>query len=142
MFKPDFLYALIGGIFIGLAAAGMLLANGRIMGISGIVGGLLRPQTKDILWRGMFLLGMLAGGLAIPHLGFTIMETPFDRGLAAAIGGGLFVGVGTALGNGCTSGHGVCGISRFSIRSIAATMTFMVLGIAAVALFNFAVGGL
>lgn len=123
--------SLAGGLLVGLAAALLILLNGRIAGISGIVGGLLRPQRDDVGWRVAFVLGLLAAPVAwiavaaAPrlHVGAT---TPV---LVAA---GLLVGVGTRLGSGCTSGHGVCGISRGSLRSIAATATFMAAGFAVV----------
>lgn len=127
---------LIGGILIGLAATGMLWTNGRVMGISGILGGLLRPNKSDSTWRMIFFIGLFCGALIIPLLGFTIMSTPFDRGLVSALVGGLLVGFGTTLGNGCTSGHGVCGTSRLSPRSIIATLVFMFLGILSVAVME------
>ena len=133
---------LLGGIFIGLAATGLLWANGRIMGISGILGGLLNTKNTDQPWRVSFLLGLILGSFLIPSFGFSVMETPFPRGLMAAAIGGLLVGLGTSLGNGCTSGHGVCGISRFSMRSIAATITFILSGIVSVFVFNTFFGGL
>ena len=123
------LYPIIGGVLIGLAASGMLWANGRVMGVSGILGGVLVRTNKDVLWRALFLSGIVLGSLLIPKIGFSIMEVPFSRELWAAGVGGLLVGVGTTLGNGCTSGHGVCGVSRFSPRSLAATAVFMTLGI-------------
>lgn len=140
--NPDFVNALIGGALIGLAASGMMWSNGRIMGISGILGGLVTDQSKDTFWRILFVVGVIVGSLLIPLIGFTVMETPFDRSLFAAIGGGLFVGVGTTIGSGCTSGHGVCGLSRFSGRSLAATLVFMALGIATVAIIEKVIGGL
>lgn len=142
MFNQDFLSALIGGIFIGLAASGMFWTNGRIMGVSGILGGLLNIKAKNHLWRLLFLLGILIGSLFILKLDFTIMEIPFERGIASAIVGGLLVGIGTTISNGCTSGHGVCGISRFSARSIVATIIFITLGILSVAIFNSLIGGI
>ena len=141
MVNSDFISALIGGVLIGLAASGMMWANGRVMGVSGILGGLLTPQAKDVLWRILFLAGIVIGSFFIPRLGFSIMEIPFDRGLASALVGGLLVGVGTTVGNGCTSGHGVCGISRLSPRSFAATAVFMILGIVTVGIFKMFLGG-
>lgn len=142
MVNSDFVNALIGGICIGLAASGMMWANGRVMGVSGILGGLFKPKDKDVVWRILFIGGILTGSFLIPQLGFSVMEVPFDRGIASALIGGLFVGVGTTIGNGCTSGHGVCGISRFSPRSIVATIIFMVLGITTVGALNSLFGGL
>jgi uncharacterized membrane protein YedE/YeeE len=114
----------IGGLLIGASAAIMLLFNGRIAGISGIVGGILGTQPTDRPWRFAFLLGLVGGGL----LGFGVMPTQFgvsSTPLAGLVAAGLFVGIGTRLGSGCTSGHGVCGLSRMSPRSIAATGIFM-----------------
>ena len=119
--------SLAGGLLVGVAAAMLLLFNGRIAGISGIVGGLLRPVRGDIGWRAAFIAGLLAAPLAwlafaaAPRL-HVAASTPM---LVAA---GLLVGVGTRLGSGCTSGHGVCGLSRGSLRSLAATATFMAAG--------------
>lgn len=128
--------ALMGGALIGLSAGMFLWLNGRILGVSGIVGGLLTPKPKDIAWRVLFVLGVLIGGFVIQEMGFSINKESFSRGIWSAIVGGLLVGVGTTLGNGCTSGHGVCGISRFSIRSIIATMAFMITGMATASLFG------
>ena len=128
--------ALMGGALIGLSAGMFLWLNGRILGVSGIVGGLLTPKPKDIAWRVLFVLGVLIGGFVIQEIGFSINKESFSRGIWSAIVGGLLVGVGTTLGNGCTSGHGVCGISRFSIRSIIATMAFMITGMATASLFG------
>src|SRR5690606_12695396 len=112
----------------------------RITGVRGILGGLLRRPTADFLWRAAFILGILVGGALIPLFGYTVLEVPFSRGLMAAAGGGLLVGFGTSLGNGCTSGHGVCGISRMSTRSIMATLTFMFFGFISVYFYKFIVG--
>lgn len=128
--------AILGGILIGIAASLMLLLNGRVSGISGIIGGLLNPQKSDISWRVCFLLGLLIGGLTLSvHMPQSMIQksagTPVDFVLA-----GFLVGFGTLLGNGCTSGHAVCGISRFSLRSLVATMTFILFGIISVVLFR------
>lgn len=123
--------SLIGGLLIGLASALFILANGRIAGISGILGGLLRPMRGDISWRLAFLLGLIvAPGLVyafIPYSAPTI-----DADIGTLIAAGLLVGVGTRYGSGCTSGHGVCGLSRLSPRSLAATLAFMGSGMLAV----------
>lgn len=120
--------ALLGGVLIGLSAAVFILFNGRIAGISGIVGGLLKPANKaDALWRGAFVAGLIIAPLAYQLVTTTpkvIINTPWP-GLIVA---GLLVGFGARLGSGCTSGHGVCGISRLSPRSIVATLTFMATG--------------
>lgn len=118
--------ALIGGGLIGLATGLTLLLNGKIAGISGVVGRILRPAPGDVAWRVWFLLGLVAGGAA------TFAVYPPSRTLELAGGGalvmaiaGLLVGLGTRVGGGCTSGHGVCGISRGSTRGILATVSFM-----------------
>jgi len=121
------LASLGGGILIGLAAALLLLANGRVAGISGIAGGLLRPARGDIGWRLAFLLGLVAAPLA--WLAFQAMPpAQIDHSPALLTVSGLLVGIGTRFGNGCTSGHGVCGIARFSPRSLVATLGFMLAG--------------
>lgn len=121
--------ATLGGCLIGTAAAMMLYTTGRIAGISGIVGGLLKPSSGgERMWRGAFVGGLVAGG-AFTHLllNESVPEIPLDY--ISLIAGGMLVGFGTRLGNGCTSGHGVCGLSRFSGRSLAATLTFMTTGV-------------
>ena len=123
--------SLLGGILIGSASALFILANGRIAGISGIVGGLLRPRAGDLIWRIAFLLGLILA----PLLVFAFMPpvtVTIDAGTEILIIAGLLVGVGTRYGAGCTSGHGVCGLSRLSMRSLIATMAFMAAGMAAV----------
>lgn len=121
----DFLLALIGGLMIGTAAVLLMASNGHIMGISGIVKRLLPPVATDWLWRALFVLGVVLSPLvASVFMGelptVTITKNPFVLLIA-----GLIVGVGTVIGNGCTSGHGVCGLPRLSMRSIVATGTFM-----------------
>jgi uncharacterized membrane protein YedE/YeeE len=123
--------SLAGGILLGLASAVFILVNGRILGISGIVGGLLRPSPGDTGWRISFLLGMLAA----PLLYGAVVGLPpvrIDASWATLLAAGLMVGFGTRYGSGCTSGHGVCGLSRLSPRSLAATLTFMAAGFATV----------
>lgn len=123
---------LAGGLLIGAAAALLLAANGRIAGISGVVGGLLGAQSSgDRRWRSLFVLGLLGGGLLMAKLA-GLSYTPVAGSLAVTLIAGLLVGLGTRMGSGCTSGHGVCGIARFSRRSIIATLTFMGAGIATV----------
>lgn len=121
--------ALAGGALIGASASLLLLRTGRIAGISGIVGGLLAPVRGETAWRAWFVGGLLAGGIVLRVLrpasfGGSVVPLPL------VILAGLLVGFGTRLGNGCTSGHGVCGLSRRSGRSLAATMTFMATGVA------------
>ena len=126
--------ALAGGLLIGLAAAVLILFNGRIAGISGIAGGLLglqHPARNDIGWRIAFLLGLVAAPL-VCLLGAPLPEVRVEAGTATLAVAGLLVGIGTRYGAGCTSGHGVCGLSRLSPRSLAATAAFMLAGFATV----------
>ena len=123
--------ALAGGVLIGIAAAMFALLNGRIAGISGIMGGLLKPATGDIAWRAAFLLGLIAAPLC-----YTLFAVPpalqIDATYGALVMAGLLVGLGTRYGSGYTSGHGVCGLSRLSPRSLVATVAFMGAGFATV----------
>jgi uncharacterized protein len=119
--------SLAGGLLIGTAAAMFLLLNGRIAGISGILGGLLRPRAGDAGWRVAFLLGLVAAPL-LYELAAPLPAVQFDAGTAVLVVAGLLVGIGTRYGSGCTSGHGVCGLSRLSPRSLVATASFMVAG--------------
>ncbi len=131
--------SLAGGILLGLAAAMFLLLNGRIAGISGIFGGLLRPKRGDIGWRLAFLLGLLAAPglwLLLAPSSLPLPAVRIDAGGTALALAGLAVGLGTRYGSGCTSGHGVCGLSRLSLRSLAATMTFMAGGFVTVYLLR------
>ena len=123
--------ALIGGAIIGAAVALFVVLNGRIAGISGILGGLARPQAGDVSWRIAFVAGLVAAPLAWGLLA-ALPEIRVDASFPALVAAGLLVGVGTRYGGGCTSGHGVCGISRASPRSIAATVAFMAAGFATV----------
>ena len=116
--------SLIGGMLIGLAAALFVLLNGRIAGISGVLGGLLSPVRGDVLWRLAFVGGIIAAPL-VYSIFQTLPQVQIDADYAALIAAGLLVGVGTRYGSGCTSGHGVCGLSRLSLRSLAATAIFM-----------------
>jgi uncharacterized protein len=123
--------SLVGGILIGLAAALFVLLNGRIAGISGVLGGLLAPARGDVLWRVAFVGGITAAPLIYSVLQ-AVPQVQIDADYAALVVAGLLVGVGTRYGAGCTSGHGVCGLSRLSLRSLAATATFMGAGFATV----------
>lgn len=116
--------ALGGGILLGLAAAAFLLLHGRILGISGIVGGVLRPRRDDVAWRIAVVLGMLAAPL-LYWLAGGVPQVRIDASWGMVVLAGLLVGIGTRYGSGCTSGHGVCGLSRLSPRSLAATLAFM-----------------
>ena len=133
--------ALIGGILIGLAAVAILVCDGKIAGISGIVSGLLRPVAGDTFWRAYFLAGLIAGGIAMRVFDPSAYSFTIHRSTGAVIAAGLLVGFGTRLGNGCTSGHGVCGVSRLSARSIAATVTFIATGVLTVFVINHVFGG-
>jgi uncharacterized protein len=116
--------ALAGGILVGVAAALFVLLNGRIAGISGVLGGLMAPKKGDIAWRSAFLAGLIAAPLV--YALFAVLPTPhIDAGTEALALAGLLVGIGTRYGSGCTSGHGVCGLSRLSPRSMVATLAFM-----------------
>lgn len=119
--------AVAGGVLIGLSAAMFVLLNGRIAGISGIVGGLLKPSRGDVAWRVAFVAG-LVGAPVLSMLGAHRPQLDIQAGNGALIAAGLLVGVGTRLGSGCTSGHGVCGMSRLSARSLVATAAFMAAG--------------
>jgi uncharacterized protein len=119
--------ALIGGMLIGLAAAMFALLNGRIAGISGVMGGLFKPMRGDVGWRVAFIGGMVGAPLAY-GLFFVLPAVQIDASYGALIVAGLLVGAGTRYGSGCTSGHGVCGLSRLSPRSLVATATFMAAG--------------
>jgi uncharacterized membrane protein YedE/YeeE len=131
--SESFINALIGGALIGLASSILLLALGRVCGISGILGSLLPANNsgaQDTPWRGFFLAGLTLGGIGLM---LTMPETivaPAGRSVLSLVIAGLLVGYGTRLGSGCTSGHGVCGLSRLSTRSLVATLTFMAFGAA------------
>jgi uncharacterized membrane protein YedE/YeeE len=131
--------AAIGGVVIGLAAAMLVLVNGRIAGISGIVGGLLRPREGDLGWRLAFTAGLVVAPLAFA-LGGTKPTITIDAGYPVLVIAGLLVGVGTRYAGGCTSGHGVCGLSRLSPRSLVATLAFMGAGFATVYVVRHVIG--
>jgi uncharacterized membrane protein YedE/YeeE len=124
---------LIGGLLIGLAAVLLLLLNGRLSGISGIVGGLLAPKSSDAGWRAAFVAGLLLGALAHSLATGGAIPVTMQASVPVLVAAGLLVGFGTRLGSGCTSGHGVCGIARLSRRSIAATSVFF--GVAILTVF-------
>lgn len=123
--------SLLGGLLIGVSSALFILGNGRIAGISGILGGLLRPMRGDMLWRIAFLLGLLVAP-AVVYAFMPYVAPTIDADTATLVAAGLLVGVGTRYGSGCTSGHGVCGLSRLSPRSLVATLAFMGSGMAIV----------
>ena len=134
--------AILGGVLIGLAASLMMLFNGRVTGISGIIAGIIQPKKFDIGWRVSFLSGLLLGGVALVIFRPEAFIQESSAKWGDYIFAGALVGFGTLLGNGCTSGHGVCGISRFSIRSLIATVTFIMFGILSLLVFKYLRGGL
>ncbi len=125
-------HGFVGGMIIGLAAVVLFLCNGRIMGVSGITSKLLAKPNKDFFWRAAFVLGLILGGFVV-QLKFPV-DVVVNSSTQVLIVAGLLVGVGTVMGSGCTSGHGICGIARISKRSIVATIVFMSTGIIAVLL--------
>jgi uncharacterized membrane protein YedE/YeeE len=137
----SFVYPLIGGALIGLASIGLLLFNGRIAGISGIFGGLLGRISADALWKVAFVAGLVAGGLVLRVVLPQAFESSVVRSLPALLVAGFLVGFGTRLGSGCTSGHGVCGLSRFSPRSLVAVLSFIGAGVAVVFIVSRVFGG-
>lgn len=131
--------SLAGGVLIGLAAAMLVLLNGRIAGISGVLAGLLKPVKGDVLWRAAFVVGLVAS--PVVYALFASLPTPrIEATWGALVLAGLLVGVGTRYGAGCTSGHGVCGLSRLSPRSLVATAAFMGAGFVTVFLIRHVLG--
>lgn len=125
--------SLFGGMLLGVSATLLLLINGKIAGISGVLTGLMTPKKRDYAWRWLFVLSMVAGGaIGVYFLGAEVPKE-YETTTSMLIVAGLLVGIGTRLGNGCTSGHGICGIGRLSIRSMVATAVFMF--VAAVTVF-------
>ena len=141
MIQTDWIWGLVGGLMIGISAAIFLLGNGRIMGASGIIGGLVdRSGLGDWADRAVFLAALvIVPALMLPLYNVEV-STNITSNLGIVIAGGLLVGVGTRLANGCTSGHGVCGISRFSLRGIVATVFYLLAGGIAMVLFRHALG--
>jgi uncharacterized membrane protein YedE/YeeE len=137
----DIINAIIGGAMIGLAASMLLLFYGRVAGISGIVGGLLQRPGKDTQWQALFVAGLLTGGGVLMLVTPTTIAEPSTRTLGAVAIAGLLVGVGVRMGRGCTSGHGVCGLSRLSKRSLVATLSFMATGFATATIIQLFFGG-
>mgnify|MGYP003562445834 CR=1 FL=1 len=131
--------ALLGGALIGLAASMFVLLNGRIAGISGVVGGLFKPVSGDVAWRLAFVLGLLVSPWVFRGF-FTLPTLQIDASMGMLAAAGLLVGVGTRYGSGCTSGHGVCGLSRLSPRSLVATLVFMGAGFVTVFALRHALG--
>lgn len=135
-FQQDWINALIGGALIGVSVSLMLLWNGRVTGISGIINGALTYAKGDYAWRALFILGLVVGGLVLKVLRPEVFSGAILTETWTVVVAGLLVGFGTVLGSGCTSGHGVCGISRMSPRSLVATIAFIGAGVVAVALFR------
>jgi uncharacterized protein len=133
--------ALAGGVIIGLSTILLMGLLGRIAGISGIIGGLLRPAMEEAGWRLAFLVGLIAGPVAWGTVGGFVPPVEVTARLPVLLTGGLLVGAGSALGSGCTSGHGICGLARLSPRSLVATLIFMVVGIATVFVVRHVIGG-
>jgi len=125
----DWIYALLGGFIIGLSVTIMLLFNGRVTGISGIIYGILNPVKGDFAWRYFFIGGLFLGGLIMSFFIDDAFHNSLNTSFTHMAIAGFLVGFGTVLGSGCTSGHGVCGISRLSPRSLVSTLIFMVVGI-------------
>lgn len=132
---------LLGGALIGLASAGLMLLTGRIAGVSGIFGGLLAWQPGDRTWRLAFVAGLIAEPLIAALAGAPLPRPAMSANLALVAVGGLLVGFGSRMGSGCTSGHGVCGFARLSVRSIAATLIFMGTAVITVAVVRHGFGG-
>ena len=133
--------ALAGGVLIGLSAVLLMLANGRTAGIAGIVGGLFGACAGEVGWRLAFIVGLVTGPFAATLFGAPLPEIGIDASVPVILVAGLLVGFGSRLGNGCTSGHGVCGLARLSRRSLAATLTFMTVGAAVVFAARHVLGG-
>jgi len=135
------LSGLFGGVLIGLAAAMLMVLTGRLAGVSGIVGGLLQARPADQGWRIAFVAGLIAAPLIAALFGAPLPRPAMTQNFALVAATGLLVGFGSRIGNGCTSGHGVCGFARLSARSIAATLIFMVTAVVAIALLRHGLGG-
>ena len=142
MAEFDPISSLAGGVLIGIAAGVLWVFNGRLAGISGIFGDALGIRLADVGWRWVFVAGLIAGGGVMYLIDPAYFPRGVQGGLTVAIVGGLLVGIGTRMGSGCTSGHGVCGISRMSPRSIAATLIFMATGGITVFVTQHLLGGL
>ncbi len=138
----NFFQPLLGGVLIGIASSVMLIANGRVTGISGILNMALKGRSADGPWRYFFLVAFLLAGLVMKPLAADLFVDTSGRPWWLILIAGLLVGFGTVMGSGCTSGHGVCGISRLSIRSIVATLVFIFFGGVSVFLYKTLIGAL
>ncbi len=132
--------ALLGGALIGLSASLLLLLNGRMAGISGIMNGLFSSPKKEELWRGLFLMGLIIGALLFQWISHDGLQLRQNYPLGLIVVGGFFVGMGTRMGSGCTSGHGICGMAQFSKRSMVATAVFMLSGMVTVFIVKHVIG--
>lgn len=132
--------AAIGGAMIGVSAVWLMASAGRVAGISGIIGGAITAGSGDRFWRWTFLIGLLLGPLCVGLLRPELLRADFPVTGPLLILGGICVGIGTQLGNGCTSGHGVCGNARLSMRSLLATLTFMATGVITVFIVRMMMG--
>lgn len=141
MLDVSALAPLVGGALIGLAAVLLMLADGRIAGISGIVGGIADRVPGDTGWRLAFVAGLILGPVVAAAVTGALPTIDLDAPFAVVVLAGLLVGVGTRLGHGCTSGHGVCGLARLSPRSLTATLTFMGTAVAVVFVVRHLIGG-
>ncbi|SMX42991.1 hypothetical protein COL8621_02169 [Actibacterium lipolyticum] len=140
MIEQDWIWGFVGGLLIGLGGAVYLLVNGRIMGASGILGGLVDGSGKNSMWeRISFIAGVILTPIALYPL-YGAVDTHVTSNMAVLIAAGLLVGVGTRIANGCTSGHGVCGISRLSLRGISATVFYIMAGGVTIVLFRHVLG--
>jgi hypothetical protein len=133
--------ALVGGLLIGASASAFLFLNGRIAGVSGLLGNAIAPEEGDRGWRLTFLAGLVVGGLAFAWVHPAAFAGATTGSLVPVVAAGLLVGFGTRLGGGCTSGHGVCGIARLSPRSIVATLVFVLAGALTVFVTRHLLGG-
>jgi uncharacterized protein len=135
------LSGLLGGALIGLAAAVLMMLTGRLAGVSGILGGVLQVKPADLGWRIAFIAGLIAAPLIAAIAGVPLSRPAMTSSLVLVAVAGQLVGFGSRIGNGCTSGHGVCGFARLSTRSIVATAIFMITAIAVVAIVRHGFGG-
>ncbi len=134
--------ALVGGVLIGVAAVLLMLFLGRIAGISGIIGGVLKPTQNDVAWRLAFVFGLLIAPIGVWAVTGSQPIVTVQASTPLLLAAGLLVGLGTRIGSGCTSGHGVCGMARLSRRSILATVTFLAAGVTTVSVMRHILGGL
>lgn len=141
LFGNSIIGSVLGGVLIGVAVTIMLLFNGRVTGISGIVAASLSKPTRDGAWRLLFLAGMLFGGAVVHFMRPDLFSNVTGRGYGSILVAGFLVGYGTVMGSGCTSGHGICGVSRLSLRSLLATLTFLLAGFITVQAIQFFSGG-